>query len=248
MRDAWNQISASYQARQQIQTGSAHYGPFAPPESELQLLGDVNELQILELGCGGGQTSIAFAQQGATVMGVDISDQQLRFARALAAQAGVTVTFVQGDGSALPNVQTAQWDLIFSTYTLQYVADLSRCLAECRRLLRPGGRLVFSLDHPLRDCFFDAEEEELAPYPTRSYFDNTPLRWRFPDTTVQLRAQHLAIAQWIDLLTINGFLLNRLVEPTPPQAVLDELWPRDSAYSPLRNIPQTIIFVAQKAL
>lgn len=247
MRDAWNQISASYQARQQIQTVSAHYGPLAPPESELQLLGDVRGLRILELGCGGGQTSIAFAQQGATVVGIDISDQQLHFARTLAAQAGAAVTFVQGDISALPNFQAGEWDLIFSTYTLQYVEDLPLCLAECWRLLRHRGRLVFSLDHPLRDCFFDREEDELSPYPVRNYFDTSLLRWRFPESNVLLRAHHLTTAQWIDLLSTNGFLLARLVEPAPPQAVLDELWPLDSAYSPLRHLPQTVIFVAKKA-
>jgi len=246
MRDAWNQISASYQARQQIQTVSAHYGPLAPPESELQLLGDVSGLRILELGCGGGQTSIAFAQQGATVVGVDISDQQLRFARTLAAQAGVAVAFVQGDISVLPNFQAGEWDLIFSTYTLQYVEDLPLCLAECWRLLRHRGRLVFSLDHPLRDCFFDLEEDELAPYPVRNYFDNTPLRWRFPETNVTLHSHHLTLAQWIDQLSSRNFQLCRLVEPMPPPAVLDELWPLDSAYSTLRNIPQTVIFVAKK--
>ena len=246
MRDAWNQISASYQERQQIQTMSAHYGPLAPPESELQLLGDVRGLRILELGCGGGQTSIAFAQQGATVVGIDISDQQLRFARTLATQAGAAVTLVQGDISVLPDFQAGEWDLIFSTYTLQYVEDLPLCLAECWRLLRHRGRLVFSLDHPLRDCFFDLEEDELSPYPVRNYFDNSLLRWRFPESNVLLHAHHLTTAQWIDLLNTNGFQLARLVEPAPPLAILDELWPLDSAYSTLRNIPQTVIFVAKK--
>ncbi len=247
MRDAWNQISASYQERQQIQTVSAHYGPLAPPESELQLLGDVRGLRILELGSGGGQTCIAFAQQGATVVGIDISDQQLRFARTLATQAGAAVTLVQGDISVLPDFQAGEWDLIFSTYTLQYVEDLPLCLAECWRLLRHRGRLVFSLDHPLRDCFFDLEEDELSPYPVRNYFDNSLLRWRFPESNVPLHAHHLTTAQWIDLLNTNGFQLSRMVEPAPPQAVLDELWPLDSAYSPLRHIPQTVIFVAKKA-
>ena len=84
MRNAWNDNSETYQSLHEISTESAHYGPWAPLENELRLLGDVCGLRILELGCGGGQCCIAFAKQGATVAGVDLSDDQIEFARKLA--------------------------------------------------------------------------------------------------------------------------------------------------------------------
>jgi len=43
-----------------------------------------------------------------------------------------------------------------------------------------------------------------------------------------------------------GFQVRRLIEPAPPPAMLDELWPLDSPYAPLRNIPQTVIFITEK--
>ena len=70
MRRAWNQVSAHYQRRHAIPTNSAHYGPWAPLENELRLLGDVRGRRILEVGCGGGQCSIAFAKQGALAAGL----------------------------------------------------------------------------------------------------------------------------------------------------------------------------------
>ena len=64
MHNAWDQISALYQARQQRSPHEIHYGPWAPTEQKLQLLGDVRGQRVLELGCGGGQCTLAFAKTG----------------------------------------------------------------------------------------------------------------------------------------------------------------------------------------
>jgi ubiquinone/menaquinone biosynthesis C-methylase UbiE len=244
LRAAWNQVAADYQSRQAIPSTSAHYGPWAPSENELRLLGNVSGLHILEIGCGGGQCSIAFARQGAVAVGVDLSDAQLEHARRRAVHEGVDVSFVQGSAEDLSAFADAGWDVIFSAYAFQYIADMPRCLRECARVLRPGGRLVFSLDHPIRICFFDDEEHESSLYPTRSYFDHRPIAWIFGDTGVWMHSHHRTIAEWIDMLSQAGFCLQRLVEPSLPQSMLDEKWPEDDPLSVLRNIPATIIFVA----
>ncbi|CAN5592992.1 class I SAM-dependent methyltransferase [soil metagenome] len=246
MRQQWNQISATYQARQQISTNDVHYGPWSPPEHELRLLGNLYDKRVLELGCGGGQCCISFAKKGAHVIGLDASDAQLAFAHTLAATEKVAVEFIQGSAEDLTRWSANSWDIVFSAYTFQYIEQIQTCLAECYRVLRRGGQLIFSLDHPVRACFFDAEEDELVLYPVRSYFDNTPFSWIFPETQVALHTHHYTIAQWLELLQGQGFRLQRLVEPPPPTALLDEFWPLDSAYAALRNIPQTIIFIAAK--
>ena len=93
------------------------------------------------------------------------------------------------------------------------------------RVLVAGGRLVFSLDHPLRDCFFDATEHELSVYPARSYFDSSPLLWRFTNPGVWMHTHHHTVGEWVDLLGQAGFRLQRLLEPVPPRKLLDALWP-----------------------
>jgi SAM-dependent methyltransferase len=113
------------------------------------------------------------------------------------------------------------WDLVFATYALQYVEPLSACLAECRRVLRPGGRLVFALDHPMRDCFVDADDQEMVIYPVRDYFDQRPMQWRFDAALTPMRNAHYPISTWHDLLVAAGFQLTRLVEPRTPSAILD---------------------------
>jgi len=246
MRAAWNRLSATYQADHHIPTNSAHYGWWSPPESELNLLGDVRGLRILEVGCGGGQCSIAFARQGAVAAGLDLSDEQLAFARQLAAQEDVAVQFVQGSADDLSAFAAGAWDLVFSAFAFQYVADMPRCLLECSRVLRSGGRLVFSLDHPFRDCFADDENDEMSIVPVRSYFSNEAMRWRWGSTGIHMQSHHWSIAQWSEMLAAAGFLLRRILEPPPPADLLDQVWPTDDALASLRLIPQTIIFVAEK--
>lgn len=248
MRAAWDETSADYQARHRIPTHTAHYGPFAPTENELRLLGDVAGLRILEVGCGGGQCAVAFAKQGATVAGQDLSDVQVAFARKLAAGEGVSVEFVQGSAEDLSAFGDGGWDVVFSAYAFQYVADMARCLAECHRALIPGGRLVFSLDHPFRDCFWDEDDDEQTLFPVRSYFDDRPTDWRFGGHTgARMRSYHRTTAHWIDLLHAAGFRLIRLLEPSPPANLADDSWATDYDTEIAMKVPQTIIFVAERA-
>src|SRR5262245_54401404 len=104
LRTSWNRLAGDYQRAHPIRTDAAHYGVAAPEEDELRLLGDVAGKRILELGCGGGQCSIAFAREGARCVGVDLSDAQVEHARELAAAhssqiavAGGAVEFHQGE-------------------------------------------------------------------------------------------------------------------------------------------------------
>jgi SAM-dependent methyltransferase len=245
-KSAWDAVAASYQAHHAPEAMLVHYGPLAPTEAELRLLGNVRGLHILELGCGGGQCSIAFARQGATVTGVDISPEQLRFAHERMVEAGVAVDWRLADATRLTGFEANSWDLVFATAVLHYVTPLASCLAECWRVLRPQGRLVFSVDHPVRNAFFDEEEQELSPYAVRSYFDPRPLRWRFPGVGTPMRNNHYTIAGWLDYLHQAGFQLTRLVEPEAPTSVAAAEWPEGDALFSMRNLPHTVIFVATK--
>jgi len=89
LRKSWNAISPHYQEAHKIPTDFVHYGPHCPNEDQLQLIGDVQGKQVLEIGCGGGQCSIAFAKRGASVTGLDLSDAQIAFAQE---SAGATIS------------------------------------------------------------------------------------------------------------------------------------------------------------
>ncbi len=113
-------------------------------------------------------------------------------------------------------------------------------------MLRPAGRLVISLDHPFRGCFYDAENQELTSYPAQSYFDAAPRPWPFADTGATMRTLERPVSAWVDLLHEAGFAVQRLLEPPAPPDLLDELFPVDGALAGLRNIPHTLILVAAR--
>jgi ubiquinone/menaquinone biosynthesis C-methylase UbiE len=146
-KDWWEYASANYQTECKIPI-DVHYGPGSPNEKHLNLLGNVKGKSVLEIGCGGAQCSIAFAQQGAEVTGVDISEEQLKFAMALAKKNDVQIQFYQGDIKELPQIESYSQDIVFSAFALLYVDDLLSCFREVHRVLKDGGVFVFSLDHP----------------------------------------------------------------------------------------------------
>lgn len=245
-RRAWNELSARYQADHGAGDRDIYYGPWAAPDADLQLLGDVQGLRILDVGCGGGQNCIALARRKAIVTGLDISDAQLEAAANHAAGAGVAATYVHGTAEDLSGFAAHCFDLILSVQTMHYVPDALRALVEFHRVLTPAGRLVISLDHPLRDCFFNLEEQSQEIYPVRGYFDEQPMRWRWPDSRVWLTSYHRTIADWVALFSQSGFVLHRLLEPTVPADLLDAWWPVDDAMSSMRHLPHGVIFVAGK--
>ena len=243
MQEAWDRASDLYLARRGDDVGSVSYGNLAPTEAELALLGDLRGKRVLDIGCGGGHNAVACALAGAKVMGVDISSVQLAAAQRLAEEHGVSVEWLQKDGLARAGWAEHSFDLILAIQTLPYIRDAVTVIGSARQLLRPGGMLVVSLDHPLRNCFYDEEMEELSPFPVRGYDDDASMLWKFA-ADAPMQTYHYPLGVWISWLLEAGFALQRVIEASAPVDICDDLWPEDSPLAPLRNIPHTAILVA----
>ena len=90
--------------------------------------------RILDLGCGDGPLSLAIAEMGASVVGVDASAEQIEAARARGLDARVM------DGMAL--TFEGEFDAVFSNAALHWMRDPDAVIAGVRRALKPGGRFV----------------------------------------------------------------------------------------------------------
>jgi ubiquinone/menaquinone biosynthesis C-methylase UbiE len=263
-RAGWNTVSASYQASTRISTDDVHYGPLAPGERELGLLGNVAGKRILEVGCGGGQNAIALARWGATCVGVDPSAAQLTHARRLAQEIGVTVQFLDGIAEDLAAFPDESFDLVLSSYAFDYVADLKQAYREAWRVLKPGGPFVFCLSHP----WFQAvgwhlagdpeapDIQDYAAWPVVEEWD-----WRFQNGTVaRLYSRQYKLEQIVDELIESGFRLERLVEQhaqdlagASPQELtrypyVHPFDPASQEYKVLRKLPRTLLIRARKDL
>ena len=234
---SWDRLSDDYQAAHKIPTKYIHYGPHCPTEDDLRLLGDVTGKNVIELGCGGGQCSIAFAKRGASVIGVDLSEKQLSYARKLASSENVDVKFIKAEIEDLSAIPDGSQDVAFSAYAFQYVKNLKVGLDEVYSILKSGGVFVFSLDHPFYWCFPENTSELRI---VRSYFNGSPrkgdLGREYPRTLSQL----------FNTLFESGFIVATIIEPIPVEKDGEEdLWP-EYGVDRLKMVPATVIFKAMK--
>jgi SAM-dependent methyltransferase len=100
--------------------------------------------RVLDAGCGGGGTALSLAEEADLAVGLDLEARFRDAGTRLAAEKRTgKVAFVQGDGSRLP-FRDAAFDLVFSHSVIEHVASAEAYLAECHRVLRPGGVLYLS--------------------------------------------------------------------------------------------------------
>lgn len=238
VRAWWDEVAAGFQADIDLPVGVNWLG-FG--DGDLELIGDVAGRDVVELGCGGGQCSVALADRGADVVGVDLSTSQLDYARELAAEHGVEVEFLQGDVTALPLADESV-DVAFNAWVFQWVPDLSAAAVEAHRVLRPGGRFVFSMPHPLYEVV-DPETHEVV----ESYFDAGRCVFDHEDTDADEVLYRHTVSEVYGAVVGAGFDVERLREPgsSDPEDYEDGPW---GVVQPdlMAKVPTTLAVEARK--
>jgi ubiquinone/menaquinone biosynthesis C-methylase UbiE len=151
-RGWWDLDADNYQAEHGEFLGDVDlcWCPEGLRESSAGLLGPLAGRRILEVGCGAASSSRWLATQGAVPVALDLSAGMLRHAVAGAARSGVTVALVQADALALP-FGSGSFDVAFTAFgAVPFVADSAAVMREVYRVLRPGGRWVFAVTHPIK--------------------------------------------------------------------------------------------------
>jgi SAM-dependent methyltransferase len=212
-RRRWNTIADEYQSVNapqitgQMDSGDLAWGVWGITESTLNVLGDVAGLDVLELGCGAAQWSIALARRGARAVGLDLSDQQLRHARRLTADTGVRL--VQASAERVPFADES-FDVVFADHGAFTFADPYGTVPESARVLRPGGLLAFNRSSPIADIAWPVDAEHAGDRLVYDYFG-----LRRMDTPEGMAEFNLPYGEWIALFARNGLLVEALIEPRP---------------------------------
>lgn len=209
-------------------------------ESQARLLGDVRGRRVLEVGAGAAQCSRWLRTQGADVVATDVSRGMLAQAARLDAITGLTVPSLIADARELPFAD-GSFDTAFTAFgAIPFVPDPQRIHVEVARVLRPGGRWVFAMVHPMRWGFPD-DPTRAGLLMRRSYFDRTP----YVETDAAGRPLyaefHHTIGDHLRHIRRAGLVVEDLVEPEWPDGH-DEVW---GAWGPERGayLPGTLIVV-----
>jgi SAM-dependent methyltransferase len=242
----WDAEAARYQDEHGAFLGDADFVwcPEGLREADTRLLGDVAGRDVLELGCGGAQCARWLVTRGARVTAFDVSGGQLAQARELDARTGVRVDrLVQADAQRLP-FRDGAFDVACSSFgALPFVADSARALAEVARVLRPGGRLAFSITHPTRWAFPD-DPGPAGLTVRQSYFDRAPYVEVDDDGVASYVEHHRTFGDRVREIVAAGLVLRDVLEPEWPAGHTRE-W---GQWSPLRGalMPGTAIFVCER--
>ncbi|AXH95176.1 class I SAM-dependent methyltransferase [Ornithinimicrobium avium] len=177
----------------------------------LELLGDVAGRRILDAGCGSGPLLADLKERGAAVTAFDASPAMIRLARQrLGDEADLEVADLT---QPLP-YETEAFDDALVVLVLHYVEDWSLPLAELHRVLKPGGRLVVVVNHPLIPPLMYPEVNYFATVPNQEEYD-------FDGVSATLTIWYRSLSAMAESFTAAGFRITAISEPpvspeTPP--------------------------------
>lgn len=242
VREHWNLTSSEYQKRHNISTDYIHYGTCCPTEDDLNLLGNVKGKKIIELGCGGAQCSIALSKRGAICTCIDLSEEQLKFAKKLAKDNNANIKFIHGDIQNLDMISADSFDIAFSAVAFCWVQDLLAVFREAWRVLKNRGFLVFSTEHPIWARLGDNPEDLMIK---SSYFQRTELYKESSGITIEFHIP--TFGDIINGLIETDFTIEKILEPEPVEEKFG-YFGEEHAKEALKMVPATIIIKARKTV
>jgi len=207
-------LAGAYTASNETSLFNAYY----ERPAMLALAGDVAGRRILDAGCGSGALFALLRDRGALVTGFDSSAGMLEQARR---RLGDDADLMVADlGRPLPFADGV-FDDVIASLVLHYLEDWGPALAELRRVLKPGGRLIVSVDHPFAIVGLQRQEgREVDYFATYSWTED----WSMGGQTVPMKFWNRPLHAMTDAFTAAGFRISVISEPDPvPEA--RELFP-----------------------
>jgi SAM-dependent methyltransferase len=220
----YDEFAEAYSADNEVSLLNAYY----ERPAMLNLAGDVDSRRILDVGCGSGPLSAALRERGALVSGFDLSKAMIELARA---RLGEDADLIVHDlAEPLPYADAA-FDDVVASLVLHYLEDWTEPLAELRRVLKPGGRLILSVNHPILYKMLNRDAD---------YFDVAEFTYDYEHAgrTVVYTNWHRPLQAMWDAFVAAGFRIAVISEPPVAADTPRELLPLE-----LKNPSRFVSFI-----
>lgn len=211
-------------------------------ETLRSLLPDFKDKKVLDLGCGYGWHCAYAVEHGARqVIGIDLSKKMLETAKKK--NAHQKIIYMQGDMETLDFAENT-FDVVFSSLAIHYIKDYPALLDQVKRVLKPNGIFIFSVEHPdftaegTQDWYYN-DQHEILHFPLDRYFEEGVRTAHFLGEEVT--KYHRTLTTYVNTLLIKHFNLLALVEPQPSPRLLAEI---EAMKEELRR-PMMLIIVAE---
>jgi SAM-dependent methyltransferase len=227
---AYDALAESYakQAEQKAENG------FVEHPTMRRQLGDVQGLSVLDAGCGPGILASYLVERGASVTAFDVSPKMIELAkRRLGKRAQIHLADM---AEPLTFLKDEEFNIIASSLAIDYVRDWAPVLREFWRVLKPGGRLVITVQHPLGAYFWYKLDRATGV----QYVETT---WRgFGGEPVQMPDYYRSFEEMVNPLINAGFELRQVRDALPIEALRAK---NPDAYEKFSRVP---IFLCLEAL
>lgn len=199
--------------------------------------------RVLDVGCGEGQVARLALPGGATfVVGVDPTWAQV----AEAARRGEGPVYGRAEAGALP-FAGERFDAVVACLVFEHIRDVDAAIAEVARVLAPGGRFLFFLNHPLLQTPNSGWIDDQVLDPPEQYWRIGP--YLVEDETVEevergvfIPFIHRPLSRYVNALADVGLRLRRMEEPAPPPGFLA----RAAEYVAAASIPRLLLLRCEK--
>ena len=252
----WDEASESW--TDFVRRGVDFYRNEMHGKAFFSLLGRVEGKRVLDLACGEGFNSRLLARRGASVVAVDFSEKMIRLAKQLELKEKLGIDYLVSDAADLKELSSNQFDIVSCFMALMDIKFYQEAIRSVARVLKDGGRFIFSIIHPcfeygavtvegkkIGDWKYD-EACDTWLYESSTYFENLTLRidWNMERLLKPFVSSsfHRTLSDYSQALYKNKFLIQRLVEPKPTSRAI-------SRYPGMRKhaaIPHSLIIEAIK--
>ena len=177
-----------------------------------KLLGNVENNEILDLGCGQGYFSRLLEKQGAIVTGIDLSEDLIKIANQRNQEQDLRIKYFVSNAADLKVLENNKFDIIVSNMAFMDIENIEKTIEECSRVLKNNGYIVFSLVNPIFGISERTEDDngyflKLMKYKTNSTITNENRGFNFKTTHY-----HRPVGYYINILANNSFCITNYEE------------------------------------